>query len=298
MIPIFNKYLRIMELLKEKRIFFISIIVVLVSIISFSCNSKDQKEIKGDDASCSEQKDASIQSYNIEVQKEQSKNRIPCDTISLKEYIYNNYPSGSYLVEFDRALTYNVPRNAVIYYKSDAAYIFAVVAKSRQGERLIEPKNITGFESSFINLDSTKLGTAFFYLTLFTCNDGNFTKIWEREIPIHGGFNKITLKTWKAKNIPYIEANFEDGIIVGHRNYNFFMLRGLKSYPHLLETYEGLARKRTMADVNIDIYPDYFEYHFYNLANKIKSADSVAFIWKVKDSLYVNTKNPRQTRPY
>lgn len=276
----------------------LSFILIILTVVFYSCRSEKDKNIQGDNAAYSEQKDADIQSYNIEVQKEQVKSRTPCDTISLKEYVQKNYPAGSYLVNFDRTLTFNVPKAAVIYYKSRETYIFAVIAISRPGERLIEPKNITGYESSFINLDSTKLGTAFFYLTLFTCAKDSFTKIWEREIPMHGGFNRITLKTWKPKNVPFIEANFEDGIIVGHRNYNFFMLNGIKSYPHLLETYEGIARKRTIADVNKDIYPDYYEYHFYNLADKIRSADSVAFIWKVKDSLYVNTKNPRQTRPY
>ncbi|MCX6149424.1 MAG: hypothetical protein NTX22_02740 [Ignavibacteriales bacterium] len=274
------------------------IILIFTSIILISCGKEEDKNLQGEDPAFSEQKDQSIQSYNIDVQKEQTQNRNPCDTIALKEYILNNYPAGSYLLEFDRTLTYNIPKSAVIYYKSDASYVFAVIAKSKSGERLIERKNIRGFESSFINLDSTKLGTAFFFLTLFTCNNDGFSKIWEREIPIHGGFNKISMKTWKAKGTPYIETNYEDGIIVGHRNYNFFMLHGIKSYPHLLETYEGLARKRTMANVNDDIYPDYYEYHFYNLADRIRSADSVAFIWKVKDSLYVNTKNPRQTRPY
>lgn len=281
-----------------KNHFSLLIIVFLLSVFFISCGD-EETDTKGDEAAFSEQKDRDIQEYNIEVQKEQAQYRATCDTLSLKEYIINNYPPGSYLAQLERTLTYNVPRDAAIFYKSgDETYIFAVVATSRQSERLIEPKNVTGFNSSFINLDSTKLGTAFLFLTLFSCNNGEFSKIWEREIPIHGGFNTIKLKTWRDKNIPYIETNFQDGIIVGHRNYNFFMLNGFKSYPHLLETYEGLARKRTMANVNNDIYPDYYEFHFYNLEEKIRQADSVAFIWKVKDSLYVNTKNPRQTRPY
>ncbi len=280
-----------------KNHFSLIILLLLVSVFFISCGS-EETDTKGDEAAFSEQKDKDIQEYNIGVQKEQTKDRAVCDTLSLKEYIINNYPPGSYLAQFERTLTYNVPKSAVIFYKSDETYVFAVIATSRQSERLIEPKNVTGFNSSFINLDSTKLGTAFLFLTLFTCNNGEFNKIWEREIPIHGGFNRITLKNWRDKNIPYVEANFEDGIIVGHRNYNFFMLRGIKSYPHLLETYEGLARKRTMANVNNDIYPDYYEFHFYNLEERIRAADSVAFVWKVKDSLYVNTRNPRQTRQY
>jgi hypothetical protein len=280
-----------------KNHFSLLIILLLFSVSYFSCGGEETKT-GGDEAAFSEQKDKDIQEYNIGVQSEQAQQRTTCDTISLREYVINNYPPGSYLVNFERTLTYNTPKAAVIFYKSDQNYVFAVIATSRQSERLIEPKNVTGFNSSFINLDSTKLGTAFMYLTLFTCQDGEFIRIWERQIPIHGGFNRMTLKNWKDKNIPYIETNFEDGIIVGHRNYNFFMLHGIKSYPHLLETYEGLARKRIMANVNNDIYPDYYEFHFYNLEERIRSADSVAFVWKVKDSLYVNTRNPRQTREY
>jgi hypothetical protein len=63
-------------------------------------------------------------------------------------------------------------------------------------------------------------------------------------------------------------------------------------------TYEGTHFKRTMANLNNDKFPDYYEHIFYNLDDKIYSKDSVAFIWDKKDSLYINTKNPKQTRPY
>lgn len=275
------------------------LILQLIFFTFFFISCKEETKTPGqEEAAYSEAKDQSIQQYNIDVKKDALKNRFPCDTIALREYILNNYPSGSYLMEFDRTYTYNVPKAAVLYYKADQSYVFAIIAKSRSNERLVEVKNITGFESSFINLDSTRLGTAFFYITLFACNGDNFEKIWEREIPIHGGFSRMSMKNWKPKNIPYIETYFEDGIIVGHRDYNFFMLRGIKSFPHLLETYEGLRRKRTMANVNNDLYPDYYEFHFYDLSKRLYQADSVAFIWDVKDSLYVNTRNRRQTREY
>lgn len=275
---------------------YISILVVSLIIIFFQgCGDDASQE---GDAAYSEEKDRSVQAYNLEKEKEAARKRSPYDSLAVKEYVLNNYPKGSYLVEFDRTLTFNVPRSALIYFKSDAQYIFALIAKSRQTERSIEIKNVVGFESSFVNLDSTKLGTGFFYLTLFLCQDDSFHLVWEREVPLHGGFNKFTYKIWKAKNIPYIELNFEDGILVGHRNMNFFMLRGIRSYPHLLETYEGISRKRTMANIDNDMYPDYYEYTFYNMADRIYAADSTAFLWHVKDSLYINPRNRRQTRPY
>ena len=79
----------------------------------------------------SESKDQSIQAYNLELEKKQAIKRTPYDTLSVKEYVLTNYPSGSYLVDFDKALTYNIPKPAVIYYKTDRSYIFAVIAKSK-----------------------------------------------------------------------------------------------------------------------------------------------------------------------
>lgn len=271
------------------------LLILTVPLIIASCS--DDKRSDGD-PEFSEAKDRDIQSYNIRKAGEASENRFPCDTVALREYILNNYPAGSYLVEFDKNATYNVGKPAVIYYNADRKYVFAIIAKSKAGERLIEPKNIIGFESSFVNLDSTKLGTAFFFLTLFACNDDQFEFIWEHEIPVHGGFNNMTVKTWRPKNVLYVDVNYEDGIIVGNRNYNFFMLNGLTSFPHMLETYVGLSCKRTMANINNDIYPDYYEYIYYDVGKRIYSPDSVAFLWKEKQNLYVNTRNPRQTRPY
>lgn len=272
--------------------------LVLLSLLLASCGGNKKQAEDSGDAAYSPEKDLSLQSYNLEVNKDQAAGRNPYDTLALREYIMNNYPAGSYLVQFDRSNAFNVPKYAVIYHHADAQYIFAIVAKSKTGERLIETKNIIGYNSSFVNLDSTKLGTAFFYLTLFECVDNSFQFVWEKQIPIHGGFNRMTLNIWRAKGIPYVCCDYEDGIIVGHRDYNLFLVNGLKSPPHLLETYEGLSRRRTMTNLNNDMYPDYYEYYFYNLDRKIASGDSVGFVWNTKSNLYVNTRNSKQTRPY
>ncbi len=92
-----------------------------------------------------------------------------------------------------RHLTYNIPKAAVIYFDNDKKYIFGVIAESRPGERLIEPKNIIGYDESYIDLDSTKLGTAFFYLVLFHCDNGKLSTVWKALIPSHGGFNNFSL---------------------------------------------------------------------------------------------------------
>jgi len=265
-----------------------------------ACTSKSGEE---GDAATSQSKDEELREYNLSVQKQQTQNRFPCDTISLKEYILNNYEAGTYLVQFDKTFTYNLPKSAVIYFKDGADYILAVIAKSKPGERNIEAKNVIGYESSFINLDSTKLGTAFFWLTLFECKDGDFVRLWESEVPIHGGFNKMSIKTWKPKNIKYVELNYEDGIISGHRNYNFFMIDGWKNPPHLMETYVGLTHKRTMANINNDKFPDYWEYrftsHFWeDSLRTIKLIDSIPFYWSTKRNLYITDKNPRWFRKY
>ncbi|MBI5807432.1 MAG: hypothetical protein HZA74_03425 [Ignavibacteriales bacterium] len=265
-----------------------------------ACTSKSGEE---GDAANSQSKDEELREYNLSVQKQQTQNRFPCDTISLKEYILNNYEPGTYLVQFDKTFTYNLPKSAVIYFKDGADYILAVIAKSKPGERNIEAKNVIGYESSFINLDSTKLGTAFFWLTLFECKDGDFVRLWESEVPIHGGFNKMSIKTWKPKNIKYVELNYEDGIISGHRNYNFFMIDGWKNPPHLMETYVGLTHKRTMANINNDKFPDYWEYrftsHFWeDSLRTIKLIDSIPFYWSTKRNLYITDKNPRWFRKY
>lgn len=273
------------------------IVIPVVFLFVYSC-SKSTDTGSGD-AATDAAKDKAIQEYNIDVAKEQAKNHFPCDTIALKEYILKNYESGTYLVEFDRSLTYNIPKAAVIYFREDTAnYVLAVIAKSKPGERNIETKNITGYESSFINLDSTKLGTAFFFLTLFECRDGEFNRQWESEVPIHGGFNKMSIKSWRYRNLKYVDLNYEDGIISGHRDFNFFLTDGWKKPPHLLETYVGIVHKRTLANVNNDKYPDYWEYRFTESAKQITVYDSIPFYWNEKRQLYVTNKNPRWFRKY
>jgi hypothetical protein len=280
--------------------------LVLAALFLISCGDEGTS---GDDPATSPQKEKEIREYNIEQQEEQTKNRFPCDTLALKEYILENYPAGTFLVEFDKTFTYSIPRPAVLYKKhKDKQLIFAVIAKSKEGERAVEKKNLVGYESSFINLDSTKLGTAFFYLTLFECDKqeydvddfqrGDFDRIWEAEVPSHGGFNDMRLKTWRPENMRYIQLNFEDGIISGHRNYNYFFVNGIMEKPHLLETYVGISQKRKMAKLNEDEYPDYWEYVFVDSTDFIKIVDSVPFYWNKKRDLYTTPVNSRWTKEY
>jgi len=277
---------------------FRNILLFLLFVIIAACS----KQEKGD-ATTSAAKDEQLRQYNLNIAKEQAKRRFPYDTISLKEFVLNNYDSGTYLVEFDKTFTYNIPKSAVIYFQDGGDFILAVIAKSKPTERNIETKNVIGFESSFINLDSTKLGTAFFWLTLFECKDGKFNKVWESEVPIHGGFNNMSIQVWKPKNEKYVELNYEDGIISGHRDYNFFMIDGWRNPPHLLETYVGLALKRTIANINNDKFPDYWEYRFtssqyQDSVNSIRVLDSIPFYWSEKRQLYITDKNPKWFRKY
>ncbi len=283
----------------------ISILILFIFSIFlfFSSCSEEKKEVHtgntvSKDIANSPDKDAEIQKYNLEILKKQAKERTPCDTISLLQYVLDNYPEGSYIVDFDKTFTYNIPRPAVLYYGNDQKYIFAVVALSKPGERLIEPKNIVGYDQSFINLDSTKLGTAFFYLTLFECQNNNYSVVWEAPIPSHGGFNWLKLDYWKYDGTPFIKVDFHYAQGIGHIDYNYFLINGLTSEPHLLMTYKGINFQRTLANVNNDKYPDYYEYIYYDLGNRVYPKDSVAFVWNVKKKLYLNTRNSKQTRPY
>ncbi|MEO8399923.1 MAG: hypothetical protein ABI550_08945 [Ignavibacteriaceae bacterium] len=288
-------------IMKNKIQIFLSLLILLFSFLG--CG-KDQNKLedKSDEDSLrieySPSKDGEIQRFNLEVKRKQASIRFECDTISLIEYVLDNYPKGTYLVDFDKTFTYNIPQSAVIYYNNDKSYIFGIIAKSRQGERLIETKNIVGYDQSFIDLDSTELGTAFFYICLFHCNNGNFNTIWEAPIPSHGGFNSLSFQMWNYKNTPFLKVDFHYAQGVGHIDYNYFLVDGLTSQPHLLMTYEGINFKRTIANINNDKYPDYYEYVYYDSADKIKEVDSVAFTWNAKDSVYVNSRNKRQTRPY
>lgn len=277
---------------------------ILLIFILFSCRTEhknSESEVNfNEQAAYNPDKDAEIQRYNLDLKKKQATSRFPCDTISVIENILNTYPTGTYLLDFDRTLTYNIPKPAVIYYndKEGRRYVFTVIGGSRAGERLIEPTNIIGYNQSFIDLDSTELGTPFIYLALYECINNSLIKIWEVPIPSHGGFNSFSLKRWNFNSTLYIENYFHYAQGVGHINYNYFLVDGIRQTPHLLMTYKGIDFKRTIANVNKDKYPDYYEHIFYNLPDRIYSKDSVAFIWSEKDSVYVNTRNAKQTRPY
>ncbi len=266
----------------------LSINIVILLLVFAGCG----RELRKDEND--EQKEKRIQNYNIEVERNRLSGSSPCGELDLKEYVIHSFDPGTYLLETDAVLTKDVPKYAVVYY--DKNYIFAVIAKSKKGERNIEPRNVTGYESSFINLDSTKLGTAFFYLALFKCENGSFGEVWEKIIPTHGGFNNISIKRWEPRGTEYVSVNFEDGILVGSRSFNYFLIDGLTKPPHLLETYEGISSKRELADVNHDEYPDYLEYVYHETPSAIHAVRSVPFIWK--DGLYVNENNPKQSRKY
>lgn len=279
-------------------------IILLILLLLLSCEHKteteDNKVNYNEQAAYNQNKDAEIQRYNLELKKKESKNRFPCDTIALIEYIFDNYPAGTYILEFDRTTTYDVPKPALIYFtdQNGSKFIFTMIATSRAGERLIEPANLVGYDQSFIDLDSTKLGTPFLYLVLFECSGDNLIKQWEAPIPSHGGFNSISLKKWNFKGIYFVESNFHYAQGIGHINYNYFLIDDIRNFPHLLMTYEGTSLKRSLANINNDKFPDYYEYVIYNLKDKVYSTDSVAFNWSQKDSLYINTNNKKQTRRY
>jgi len=283
-------------------LFFSAIIVFSVSGCGDDKVGKGQGTGDSDsyDVSKDTQRDISIQEYNIRERKKLTTVRFACDTIALMEYVLGNYPEGTYLVDFDRTFTYNVPKSAVIYNKTnDGQFVLGVIAKSWANDhRLIEMKNIVGYDASFIDMDSTDLGTAFFYLTLFKCKDkeNSFDTLWEACIPSHGGFNNLTLEKWVKKNIPYVKADFHYGQGIGHFDYNFFFVDGMMNKPHLLLTYEGINFKRIMTDANGDKYPDYIEYKYLDTGERVTVLDSITFIWK--DTCYFNTRNPKQFRYY
>ncbi len=278
----------------------ITIFFLTISISLFSCideGSRTEEKKSGiEDVASNPGKDAEIQRANLEHRKKLAGKRFPCDTLSLIDFVLKNYPEGTYLVDCDKSLTYSIPRSAVIYF--DNKYVLGVIAKSREGERLIEVKNIIGYDQSFIDLDSTDLGTAFFFLTLFECRNGSFNIVWESPIPSHGGFNNISMHKWRFNNSHYVKVNFHYAQGIGHIDYNYFFVNGSTKLPHLLMTYEGINFRRSIANLNGDKYPDYYEYLFYNLGDRIFPKDSIGFIWDSVKNVYVNTRNNKQTRLY
>ncbi len=260
---------------------------------SSGSNKQDQKEVAFDSTA-----DLSIQEYTLRERKKLALHRFPGDTLDLMEFILKNYEQGSYLLDVDKTYSTNAPRSAVIYSQTkDSMRVFALIARSKkEDERTIEIKNLIGYDASFIDMDSTELGTAYFWLTQFIYSGGTFTKVWEAPVPTHGGFSFLSLEKWDKRGTPFIKILFYDAQDIGHIDYNYFLLGGLDSLPHLIVTYEGINSKRTLADVNRDKYPDYYEFVFYDTGHEIRAVDSVAFIFK--DSLYVNTRYPKQTRKY
>jgi hypothetical protein len=280
-------------------LYIISVILFSLGFISCANKKVENKNIEYIQVENSPQKDADIQRYNLEERKKKTQVRTPGDTIAIIEYVLNNYPEGTYLINFDKTLTYNIPQPALIYTnQGDNIYAFGVVARSKPGERLIDTKNIIGYDQSYIDLDSTKLGTAFFYLCLFQCSNNGISTVWEAPIPSHGGFNKISMQKWDYNGTPYVEINFHYAQGVGNINYNYFLTNGLLSFPHLLMTYNGINFRRTIYNFNNDKYPDYLEYLYIDTGDKVIARDSIPFVWSVRDSLYINTRNKKQTRPY
>ena len=275
-------------------------LVLAVCIVSCSSESEkaDSSETSQQEIAYLPQKDADIQRYNIEVRKKQTAQRFPCDTISLMEFVLNHFPDGTYLMSDDRTSTYDLTLPAILYYPQNRQYIFGVIARSKPGERLIEVKNIVGYDQSFIDLDSTELGTAFFYLVLFKCENNSFQVVWEAPIPSHGGFNYISLKKWDKNATDVIQANFHYAQGIGNITYNYFLVDGLESLPHLLMTYEGINFKRSAANLNQDKFPDFYEYIYYDNGSHISQGDSIPFIWNTKDSVYQDLHNRKHQRPY
>jgi hypothetical protein len=273
------------------------LLVLVITLISWNCGGDDKKSGSvQDQVEHSPAKDISIQKYNVAAERRHSESSSKCDTLALAEFILDTYPPGSYLAKIDKSVLFSIPRYAVMYLQE--GYILALIATSRPGERLIEVKNIVGYDQSFIDLDSTKLGTAFFYLTLFDCNNGSFQMLWEVPVPNHGGFNNFSLERWPYKRTPYVKINFHYARGIGHIDYNFFMIDGWENKPHLLMTYLGINFKRTIANNNNDEFPDYYEFAFYDFQDRITVVDSVPFIWDTKQNVYVNTRNKKQTRLY
>lgn len=261
-------------------------------------NNEDQKEV-----AYNTQQDESNQEFVLREREKRAVKRFPGDTLDLMRYILESTKQtgekGTYLVDQDPTFQTSWPQSAVIYFKDGGStYIFALIAKSKTDERVVEVKNLVGYNPSFIDLDSTELGTAFFYLTLFKYEGGSFSTVWEKYTPTHGGFNKMYLERWGKKNVPALRINFHYGEGPGHINYTYYLLNGFTNLPHLLMTYQTINARRVFADINNDEYPDYYEGIYLDTGDRIEKIDSVGFIWVVKDSLYRNVRNPKQFAPY
>lgn len=219
------------------------------------------------------------------------------DTLAFKNWIEKNFEKNTLLLKCYQRNTKNV-KYAVLNYKysNDTNYIFAVVAKPKEIIKNLNLDDLVGYYSSFGNLDSTKKGTAFFYLILVANYGGEFSLKYKEIVPIHNGFDIIYLDRWQEKNIDFITVQFVDALSQGTRRFNYFFINHFLQKPHLLETYSGIDNLRKLADINGDKYPDYYEYYFISSEQLIKKLDSAGFVWD--GNLYVNTRNPKQTRNY
>ncbi|HOP49129.1 MAG TPA: hypothetical protein PK887_00745 [Ignavibacteriales bacterium] len=267
---------------RQKKLFLI-IALIIIAIIAYYKFSDDKKQVLIND------------SFSQRVLLKDGDYYF--DTLSFKKWIERNFEPNTVLLKCYQRNTKNI-KYAVINYKysNDTNYIFAVVAQPKELKIKINLDDLVGYYSSFGNLDSTKKGTAFFYL-LLVANYGNEYKIlWKELIPIHNGFDIVYLENWPVKNKDYIVVQFFDAISQGTRRFNYFLINSLFNKPHLLETYSGIDNLRRLANINDDEYPDYYEFYFLNNNNMIKMGDSVGFIWDGK--VYYNVKNPKQTREY
>ena len=64
------------------------IVFSLIGLMVADCSTKKEGGGEGD-AATSAAKDEALRSYNLDIEKERTRNRFACDTISLKEYILN-----------------------------------------------------------------------------------------------------------------------------------------------------------------------------------------------------------------
>jgi hypothetical protein len=275
-------------------------LIISAAFLIFSCGEDEEavqivsSEYK--DVSMLPEVDKNIQRSNLNIRKNLSPHNDPCDPLSISEYIINNFPSGTYLLYNDGIHNYNIPDPAVLY--SGEGYIFAVVAESRGGERLIEPQNIIGYDQSFIDYDSTALGTAFIYLVLFECRNDNLNLIWKTPVYSHGGLKKINPERWDYTGTDIIRVEFYNAPGRGTVNFNYFLINGIKEIPHLLMTYDNIDSRRTLSNINNDKYPDYNEHIFYVTDSTITKGGQVGFVWSPANKVYISTGNRKQTRPY
>lgn len=273
--------------------------LVLIFSLAYGCEEEAKKPDTGfgDTAADDASTDVSIQEYILRERIKTARTRFDGDTLDLMQHILDNYEPGSYLADIDNPNSNVQKQSAVIYVKEKAGtYVFAMIVKSIIQEKLVEAENFIGYDASFVDYDSTKLGTAGFYLTLFKNEGKDFTKLWETLIPASGGFNNFYYESWGNYKIPSVRCRFYNAVIIGADDYSYFLVNGIESPPHLLNTYDGFAKRRRIADINKDSIPDYYEWSVIVTDSLRQWIDSTGFIWK--DSVYVNTRNPKQKRKW